>query len=170
MSSYETVMAFLQARFADAVVDSDASVAQPWIVIAPERFVEVCTLLRDEPSLYFDYLENLTAVDEGADAGRMVVIYHLMSITRGLRIVLKCRTSRNAESVTNPKGLPEIPSVAGIWRTAEWHERESFDLMGIWFTGHPDMRRILMPEDWEGHPLRKDYVNPEYYHDIQTAY
>ena len=171
MSSFETVKAMLQSRLGEgAVVDSEAAVAQPWIGVAAEQLLEACALLRDEPSLYFDYLECLTAVDEGPDAGRIGVIYHLMSITRGLRIVLKCRVSRNPESVANPKGLPEIPSVVSVWRSAEWHEREAYDLMGIWFAGHPDMRRILMPEDWEGHPLRKDYVNPEYYHDIQTAY
>lgn len=171
MSSYETVKAILESRLGkEVVVESDAAAAQPWIGVMPERLLDACTLLRDESSLYFDYLENLSAVDEGPIGGRIGVVYHLMSITRGLRIVLKCRVPRETAQAANPGGLPEIPSVASVWRTAEWHEREAFDLMGIWFTGHPDMRRILMPEDWEGHPLRKDYVNPEYYHDIQTAY
>ncbi|MBL0020770.1 MAG: NADH-quinone oxidoreductase subunit C [Bacteroidetes bacterium] len=86
------------------------------------------------------------------------------------RIVLKCFVSRTVASDAHPSGLPVIPSVSSIWLAANWHEREAYDLVGIWFEGHPDMRRILMPEDWTGHPLRKDYVNPEYYHDIQTAY
>jgi NADH-quinone oxidoreductase subunit C len=146
----------------EAVLGSDLQVAQPYIYIAPAQLPAVCTLLRDTPALYMDFLECLSGVDEGPTANRIGVVYHLRSITRGARIVLKCFVTRDA---------PEsIPSIAHVWRTAEWHEREAFDMFGIHFSGHPDLRRMLMPEDWEGHPLRKDYVNPEFYHDFKTAY
>ncbi|HEX2900143.1 MAG TPA: NADH-quinone oxidoreductase subunit C [Bacteroidia bacterium] len=162
--------AIAQKFGADAIEASNFEVMQPWIAIAPSLLVEVCAFLRDDPEWYVDYLECLSGVDEGPAANRIGVVYHLMSITRGHRIVLKCFVERNVATATNPAGLPEIPSVAGIWQAANWHEREAYDLVGIWFEGHPDLRRILMPEDWTGHPLRKDYVNPETYHDIQIAY
>ncbi len=155
---------------ATAVEGFEDEVSQPWVAIAPTHLVEVCSFLRDDPDWYVDYLECLSGVDEGPAVNRIGVVYHLMSITRGHRIVLKCFVSRTVAPDAHPSGLPVIPSVSSIWLAANWHEREAYDLVGIWFEGHPDMRRILMPEDWTGHPLRKDYVNPEYYHDIQTAY
>jgi NADH-quinone oxidoreductase subunit C len=145
-----------------AVRAATLQLAQPFLEIDPAHLPEVGIFLRDEPTLYVDFLECLSGVDEGVAANRIGVVYHLRSITRSLRIVLKCWVQRDAPT--------PIPSVAHIWRAAEWHEREAFDMFGIAFSGHPDMRRILMPEDWEGHPLRKDYVNPEFYHDFKTAY
>jgi NADH-quinone oxidoreductase subunit C len=147
---------------ADAVTSSQLQVPQPVLHIAPAYLPAVCTLLRDDSALYFDYLECLSGVDEGPEANSIGVVYHIRSITRGHRLVLKCFVQRGSQ--------PTLPSIAHIWRSADWHEREAFDLLGITFTGHPDMRRILMPEDWVGHPLRKDYVNPEFYHDFKTAY
>lgn len=126
--------------------------------------------MRDDPAWYFDYMECLSGVDEGSGSNRIGVVYHLMSITRGHRIVLKCFVDRSRPSSASSGSLPSLPSVASVWNAANWHEREAYDLIGIWFEGHPDLRRILMPADWEGHPLRKDYMNPEIYHDIQTAY
>lgn len=170
MSATSTILEAITGKFgAEATTGHDLQAMQPWIGIAPTHLVEVCSFLRDHPSFYVDYLECLSGVDEGPTANRIGVVYHLMSITRGHRLVLKCFVQRDSVG-GNPKGLPEIPSIARVWRAADWHEREAYDLVGIWFHGHPDLRRILMPEDWEGHPLRKDYVNPEYYHHIQTAY
>jgi len=92
---------------------------------------------------------------------RFEVVYHLASLSHGHRIVLKAIV---------PRDDPHIASVAAIYPTANWHERETYDLMGIVFDGHPDLRRILLPDDWEGHPLRKDYVFPESYHGISNKY
>ncbi|MBP6722379.1 MAG: NADH-quinone oxidoreductase subunit C [Bacteroidia bacterium] len=171
MSENQRLREAIVSTFGAAAVEGfEDEVSQPWVAIAPTHLVEVCSFLRDDPDWYVDYLECLSGVDEGPAANRIGVVYHLMSITRGHRIVLKCFVSRTVASDAHPSGLPVIPSVSSIWLAANWHEREAYDLVGIWFEGHPDMRRILMPEDWTGHPLRKDYVNPEYYHDIQTAY
>jgi NADH-quinone oxidoreductase subunit C len=123
----------------------------------------------------FDALECITAVDwfepDAKKAAKnswqphIEMVYHLWSTASRVSIVLKAKLPRWKSD--QPGLLPEIPSVAGIWRTADWHEREVYDLSGVWFTGHPDPRRILCPEDWEGHPLRKDYVQPLEYHGIR---
>jgi NADH-quinone oxidoreductase subunit C len=147
-----------------AVVEAAHTLLQPCLTLVPEALARACAFLRDDPRLYFDYLSCLSGIDLGPQDGRMGVVYHLMSIPHGHRIVLKALVPRDLD------GSPSLPSVAGIWRSAEWHEREVYDLFGLRFEGHPDLRRILMPEDWEGHPLRKDYVNPATYHGIKTQY
>ena len=96
----------------------------------------------------------------------MALIYHLCSLRHKHRLVLKVRLPRWQDGTEGR--LPEVPSVAGVWSTANWHEREVFDLCGVRFTGHPDLRRILCPEDWAGHPLRKDYRVPDEYHGIRV--
>ncbi len=88
------------------------------------------------------------------------MVYHLFSYTLRHWMVLK---------VDTPRDNPVVPTVSGVWRAAEWQEREVYDLLGVTFTGHPDLRRILMPEDWPGHPLRKDFVEPQEYHGISTS-
>ena len=93
------------------------------------------------------------------------LVYHLWSTAARATLVLKTKLPRWLND--RPGELPEIPSVAGVWRTADWHEREVFDLSGVMFLGHPDLRRILCPEDWEGYPLRKDYQMPLEYHGIR---
>lgn len=166
----EALAAQLTTHFgAEAVSTFDQDALQPWIEIAPSFLVPVCRFLREDPAFYFDMLACLTGLDEGTKANRIGVIYHLTSIPKNQQLVLKCMVARDSGQEEN-KGLPVLPSVSAIWRTAEWHEREAYDLFGLFFTNHPDLRRILMPEDWPGHPLRKDYENPEFYHDVQTAY
>ncbi len=162
MTAQDIMDAIVQAVGADAVTSAEMQVPQPFLHVSPDHLLAVCIFLRDDPAMYFDFLECLSGVDLGPEADRIGVVYHMRSITRGHRIVLKCMVAR--------AGQPSIPSIAHVWRAADWHEREVFDLFGITFPGHPDLRRILMPEDWEGHPLRKDYVNPEFYHDFKTAY
>jgi NADH-quinone oxidoreductase subunit C len=120
---------------------------------------------------YFDMLSCLTGLDNGVekaamDIGTMEVIYNLYSIPFEHGLMLKVIIPRNQIG----EALPQVPTVSHIWKTADWHERETFDLMGISFTNHPDLRRILLPEDWVGHPLRKDYEAQEYYHGIQVKY
>ncbi len=118
------------------------------VVVPEQRLVRVAEFLLSEPSLRFTFLSDLTTVDRFPMEPRFELNYHLLSIERSLRLRLRVRVAG---------AQPEVPSVTGVWPTANWHERESFDLFGIRFHGHPDLRRILLPDAWEGHPLRKDY-------------
>jgi NADH-quinone oxidoreductase subunit C len=114
--------------------------------IAPGAIVSVCRFLKEEQR--FVRLSTVTGVDWYPSEPRFEVVYHLHSPERNERLRLKCRL---------PGSDPEIDSVTGVWRGANWYERETFDLFGVRFRNHPDLRRIMLPEDWEGHPLRKDY-------------
>lgn len=109
---------------------------------------ETADFLRADPELQFAFLSDITGVDRFPIEPRFEVNYHLLSITRKERLRLKVRAGTAS---------PVVPTVTTVWPTANWHEREVFDLFGVRFEGHPDLRRILMPESWEGHPLRKDY-------------
>lgn len=148
----------LKARFEAGVGDCTATAKDPFIAIQPAALAEVCRFLRDEPELRFDCLSNQSGVDYKAK-GHIEVVYHLYSYTHRHWIVLKVDVSRDHAV---------LPTVQGIWKAANWHEREIYDLLGVTFEGHPDLRRLLMPEDWIGHPLRKDFVEPEQYHGIDT--
>jgi NADH-quinone oxidoreductase subunit C len=118
------------------------------IVVPREHLKRAAEYLCNEPSLHFAFLSDITTLDRFPLEPRFEVNYHLLSIERRDRLRLKVRISGND---------PMVPSVTSVWPTANWHERENYDLFGIRFDGHPDLRRILMPDDWEGHPLRKDY-------------
>ena len=107
----------------------------------------------------FDFLQNLTAVDWIKEE-RIELVYHLWSYARRQERVVK---------IDLPRAQPEAPSVADVWRAANWYEREQFDLFGVVFTGHPDLRRILLPDDWPGHPMRKDYVEASSYNGMPTS-
>ena len=156
----QEIVSSLTARFADAVLESKTEGAlNPSITIAPARIAEVALFLRDDPAMQFDTLCLLSGMDY--TGGKLGVVYHLASVALGHTIVLK---------IAVPAENPHCPSVAQVWRTADWHEREAFDMIGVVFDGHPDLRRILMPDDWEGHPLRKDYTVPEYYHGMKVPY
>ena len=146
----------------DAVISLETTGLQPALYIQPSYLVSICAFLRDDARYYFDFLANISAVDHGIIAEEFTIVYHLTSMPYKKQLVLKVGLPNERDL----DKLPEIPSVTSIWRTADWHEREAFDLMGIYFTGHPDMRRILMPDDWEGYPLRKDYQDPESYNGI----
>ncbi len=150
----------LLARFADKTLAAQEDIPQPCILLQAQDLPEVAEYLHRQEGLYFDMLSCLTALDNGPEADTMEVIYHLYSIPYHHHLVLKVLLPRH----TATQALPQIPSVSGIWRTANWHEREAFDLLGIDFTGHPDLRRILLPADWEGYPLRKDYNTKERYY------
>lgn len=123
------------------------------VVVPRQHLLGAAELLADEPSLRFSFLSDLSAVDCFPLEPRFEVNYHLLSIERRLRLRLKVKLST---------ADPVVHSVTQIWPTANWHEREVFDMFGILFEGHPDLRRILMPDDWEGHPLRKDYPTEGY--------
>jgi NADH-quinone oxidoreductase subunit C len=149
----------------EAIVLENMADVQPSLVVKTALITAICQELFQNPATYFDYLSCITAIDNGVDKGSMEVIYHLYSIPFHKHLILK---------VFEPRGdattLPVIPSVTNVWLSANWHEREAYDLLGIHFEGHPDLRRILMPNDWEGYPLRKDYQEQETYHGIKVAY
>ena len=175
MTAAETI-ALLQQQFGPAVTGAKPDALDPFVTVDPARLVEVCTFLRDDPRLRFELLNDLSAVDyleldlkKAPKAGfepHLEVVYHLSSFTfPGRRFTLKVMLPRwKGDKVGE---LPEVPSVAGVWRTADWHEREAFDLVGVRFLGHPDPRRILLADDWVGHPLRKDYEFPLEYNGIR---
>lgn len=144
-----------------AIVRVEEEHLQPILVVHIDNLVEIALLLRDTEGYYFDFLSNITAVDYYPEQ-QFSVVYHLASIPYQTQLTLKIEI----ENDRRVDKLPEVPSVSTVWRTADWHEREAFDLMGIFFTGHPDLRRILLPDDWQGFPLRKDYEDAETYHGI----
>jgi NADH-quinone oxidoreductase subunit C len=131
----------------DAAFEVGKSVDFATIYVPADRLVDTCRALRDTPSLAFDLLIEVTAVDFLPRAPRYEVVYHLVSLPNRARLRLKVRV---------PDG-GAVPTVQGVWPAAGWPEREVWDMFGIFFDGHPDLRRLLMPEDWEGHPQRKDY-------------
>src|SRR5207249_911335 len=128
--------------------------------------------LRNDPRLQFEMLNCITGVDyletEKAKVPKagfephLEVIYHFSSFTKRHRFVLKLVLPRWKDGKEG--ALPEVPSVTDVWPAADWHERETYDLVGVQFVGHPNLKRILLSDDWEGHPLRKDYVFPLEYH------
>jgi NADH-quinone oxidoreductase subunit C len=143
----------------DPVIDETASPKA--IKISKDDLVNVMdTLYRDETT-YFDMLSCVSGIDNGEQAATMEVVYNLYSIPFNHHLMIK---------VLLPREKPEIESISHIWKTANWQEREIFDMYGIHFKNHPDLRRILMPADWDGHPLRKDYKHQEYYRGIKVEY
>jgi NADH-quinone oxidoreductase subunit C len=148
------------------LLKEDTSSLQPILTVPAAQIDVICKELHENEQTYFDYLACITAIDNGPDKGTMEVIYNLYSIPYNVSLMLKLELARNQPG--DP--LPQVPSISHIFRTADWHEREAYDLMGIYFTGHPDLRRILLTADWEGHPLRKDYQLQETYHGIKVAY
>ena len=143
------------ARFIDtltplvpgAAYAAGASVDCATMYVPADRVVETCVALRDTSSLRFNVLLEITAVDYLPRAPRFEVIYHLLSIPNRVRLRLKVPAGENEA----------VPTVQSVWPAAAWPEREVWDMFGVVFDGHPDLRRLLMPEDWEGHPGRKDY-------------
>lgn len=161
----------LKEKFKNDIIEFDEEAIQPFITIEAGATEKVCTFLRDNEKLEFDWLNNLSGLhypakevpeeSEEKPIAELEVVYHLYSMKHRHKLVVKVRV---------PENNAKVPSVAMVWRTADWHEREAFDLFGIEFTDHPDLRRILLPDDWEGYPLRKDYVTPEYYDGIKVPY
>lgn len=131
------------------------------VVIKREDLLPLCQMLFQHKEWYFDMLSCVTGVDNGPEAGTMEVIYNLCSLPFERSLMIKVVIDREK---------PVIQSVSGIWKSALWLEREVYDMFGIHFENHPDLRRILLPADWEGYPLRKDYKQQEYYHGIKVEY
>ena len=164
--SFEDIKLLLINKFGTEVIEGEETGGlQPALLIAPDLIVDVCLELRNNSKTYFDFLSCLTGVDYGVDVGRFGVVYHLASIPYKLQLTLKI--SREHDRAT---GEPVFKSITSVYRTADWHEREAYDLVGIFFEGHPDLRRILLPDDWEGYPLRKDYQTAEFYKGIKIDF
>ena len=142
----QAVVEKLKAKFGDTVLDEREFRGEITVTVKKEEIVAVCTFLKEE--LGFNFLTDLCSLDYLGQAPRFMVVYQLYSIGDHLRLRLKAPVEE-ADAT--------IDTVSGIWSTANWLERECWDMMGIVFNNHPDPRRILMPDDWEGHPLRKDY-------------
>ena len=165
----------LKLRFGDKVTAVNLEAIDPWVEVVPTSLVEICVYLRDESDLRFNMLNCITGIDyfepDPKKAAKspwephIEVVYHLSSIPHKHTIVVKVKTSRWKNDVEGE--LPELPTVSHVWQTANWHEREVYDLVGVQFVGHPNLRRILCPEDWVGYPLRKDYEMPLEYHGMR---
>ena len=168
-------IAILEQQFGGRIKAKKLDALDPFVAVEPQDLLDVCRYLRDDPRLRFELLNCITSVDylepdpkKAPKAGfepHVEVVYHLSSFTHRHRFTLKVNLPRWKDN--KPGELPEVPSVTSLWRTADWHEREVYDLGGVWFSGHPDMRRILTSEDWVGYPLRKDYEFPLEYHGIR---
>ena len=160
---------------AEKITGLNDKAIDPWIEVAPAAIAEVGEFLKSDSDLAFDSLNNLTAVDYLETDAKLAakfpyqphveVVYHLFSFRCKHRMVVKAKLPRwNNDKVGE---LPELSTVSHIWAIADWHEREAYDMMGIQFLGHPNLVRILCPDDWEGYPLRKDYQFPEEYHGVR---
>ena len=149
------IAALLKERFKDKVLEVVENERHSHVRLAPDVLVAACEFLRDDERTAFEQLHDVTAVDwvEHFD-----VVLHLYSIRKKHGLCIKVKTPSRDDAT--------CPSVTPVWPAADWHERETWDLMGVKFTGHPHLRRILLPEDWQGHPLRKDEGNPLEYHGI----
>jgi len=176
MKSPEEIFTLLKEKFGNSVTElkTDKPV-DSYIIVDPLEIDKVCLFLRNENELQFDSLMNLSGVDdangekvkdenglESIKGGTLSVYYNIESTS--LKHKLTIRVSTNREK-------PEVVTVTEVWKCADWHEREAYDMYGIVFLNHPDLRRILMPYDWEyGYPLRKDYKNPEFYQGMKVPY
>lgn len=169
------IIQLLQAEFGERIQDAKTDVLDPHVVVAPEDLPDVARHLRDTPSLRFELLNDITGVDylepdpkKVAKAGfepHLEVLYHFQSFTHQHRFTVKVLLPRWRDDKVGE--LPAIPTLTGLWESADWHEREVYDLLGVAFTGHPNPARILLSDDWHGHPLRKDYEFPLEYHGIR---
>jgi len=147
----------IKQRFPAAVLEVVEKAINPFAVIDPAAIIDVGRFLRDDPDTAMDCLSNQSGVDY---KDRIEVVYHLFSYRHRHGAVLKVKL---------PRDNPTVATAETVWKSANWMEREIFDLLGVTFEGHSDLRRLLMPEDWPGHPLRKDFVEPLEYHGISTV-
>ena len=151
----------IEEKFAGQIVHADLEVTDPFLVIEKDAVVEIAVYLRDDPDLAFDTLHCLSAVDytesQDSENPRIEVVLHLTSLKHRHWIVLK---------VQLPRLNPQMSTLENVWPTSNWHEREAYDLFGIEFEGHSDLRRILLPDDWPGHPMLKDWDWPDEWHGI----
>lgn len=157
MLSSEEIHARLSARWALGPLQPPRKDA--FCVVGADCLIEVANFLKTDPALSFDFLQDLTATDHLAEQ-LIRIVYHFYSYRHHHIFILK---------VELPRATPTVESISKIWNAATWLEREVFDLFGVGFTGHPDLRRIMLPDDWIGHPLRKDYVEAGGYQGISNV-
>jgi NADH-quinone oxidoreductase subunit C len=172
----DEIITILEQDFGTRIKSKNLEAKDPFVVVNSADLLEVCRYLRDDPRLAFDMLNCVSGVDylepdpkKAPKAGfepHMEVVYHLSSFRNKHRFVVKLILPRWKDG--KPGALPEVPSLTPLFNAANWHEREVYDLAGVWFTGHPELTRILLSDDWEGHPLRKDYEFPLEYHGIRV--
>ena len=150
----------LAAKVGDAVsAFTTDGTKDPYFKVPADKWLDVAKVMKSDPALAFDFLNNVTAVD-WLKQNRIDVVYHLWSYSKKHGAVVK---------VELPRDKPRVPSVYSVWKAADWNEREQFDLFGVEFLGHPDLRRIMLPDDWPGHPMRKDYKEAEAYRGMPTT-
>lgn len=149
----------IKAAFGDALQGDSEFRGELTLVVAADKIVEICQFCRDEAGLLYNYLSDLSGLDYYPQEPRFCINYHLLSMRYNRRLRLKAFWS---------DGDADVPTLSGLWPNANWMEREVYDLYGISFADHPDLRRILMPSDWEGYPLRKDY--PLGYETVQFSF
>lgn len=160
--SEETAARLLAARLGEkCTVEEDKH--DPTVTLDASVWLETARRLKDE--LGFETCHLVTGIDRGPEEGTLEVLYTLYSRNRAEWLHVRIPLARGSADA-----LPELDSVALVWRAADWHERETYDLVGVRFKGHPDPRRMFLPEDWDGHPLRKDYIYPLEYHGIPDVY
>ncbi len=145
----------LRGQFGEKIKAVVTDNPDPYVTVDKAALAEIARFLKTDAMLAFDYLESISGFDL---KDRLQIVYHLASLHHRHVLVVKAEV---------PYTDATVPSVCEVWAAANWHEREQFDMFGINFTGHPDLRRILLPDDWVGNPLRKDYVYPEQYHGIE---
>lgn len=150
----QEIASLLSEQFGDRILESKTEEINPWSSVEPSAILEICRFVSSDSRLGMDHLELLGGVDY---KDRIEVVYVLYSLKLHHRYTLKCLL---------PREEPHLETVESVWAVASWHEREAYDMFGVVFDGHSDMRRILCPDDWEGYPLRKDYQAPESYHDM----
>jgi NADH-quinone oxidoreductase subunit C len=156
---HEVAVEKIRAVYPDAIDEVIDFRGERTLVIKPQHIVAVCLLLRDDADLLFNFMADVSATDHWPEDMRFAVNYHLLSLPYNQRIRLKVYVSREE---------PVLPSITGVYVVANWYERETYDMFGIRFEGHPDLRRILMPNDWQGFPQRRDY--PLGYEDVQFSH
>jgi|SRR5947209_7057988 len=155
----EEIQQVLAEKFGESVGPLQPAKQDPWVEVKAPAIADVCRFLKTDPRTRMDSLMNLTAID-WPKRNQIDVVYHLFSYAHRHVFILKVMADRAS---------PVVPSVESVWKAADWLEREQFDLLGVQFQGHPDLRRIMLPDDWIGHPLRKDYQEGSDYHHISTT-
>jgi NADH-quinone oxidoreductase subunit C len=159
----------IREAFPDAIEEAVLTGRHPFLVVKAARLRDVARLVRDHADLRYDCCHLISGVDRPAEK-RLEAVYHLVTYARAPDAAYKKRAVKNDAwlclKVRVPRDRAEVPTVADLWTGADWHERETWDLVGIKFTGRAELRRILLPEDWPGHPLRKDWEYPAAYHGV----
>jgi NADH-quinone oxidoreductase subunit C len=145
------------------IISANANALQPYLEISPEKIGAVGQILFDNG---FDHLACITGIDNGEGIGTIEIVYNFYAIIKNISLTIKLKVNRNKPH----EPIPSVPTLSHIWRGADWLERETYEMIGVHFEGHQDLRRLLLPADWEGFPLRKDYQEQELYHGINVKY